>query len=89
MGKTDIKTDHQINIECLNRFIDLANSIKDEGVILRWFPMDECPPLVTTPPMRLAEMAEPCQTLAWTRSPRPTGVSWNVYRSSKKTADWF
>lgn len=35
MGKTDIKTDHQINIECLNRFIDFANSIKDEGVILR------------------------------------------------------
>ena len=35
MGKTDIKTDHQINIECLNRFIDLANSIKDEGVDIK------------------------------------------------------
>ena len=35
MSKTDIKTDHQINIECLNRFIDLANSIKDEGVDIK------------------------------------------------------
>ncbi|MDE0931088.1 MAG: DUF3144 domain-containing protein [Halioglobus sp.] len=35
MSKTDIKTDHQINLECLNRFIDLANSIKDEGVDIK------------------------------------------------------
>ena len=35
MSKTDIKTDHQINIECLNRFIDLANSIQDEGVDIK------------------------------------------------------
>ena len=35
MGKTDIKTDHQIHLECLNRFIDLANTIKDEGVDIK------------------------------------------------------
>ncbi len=35
MSNTDSKTDHQINIECLNRFIDLANSIKDEGVDIK------------------------------------------------------
>ena len=35
MSKTDIKTDHQIHLECLNRFIDLANTIKDEGVDIK------------------------------------------------------
>ena len=35
MSKTDIKTDHQIHLECLNCFIDLANTIKDEGVDIK------------------------------------------------------
>lgn len=32
MSNTDVKTDHQVHLECLNRFIDLANSMKEEGV---------------------------------------------------------
>ncbi|MDG2046582.1 MAG: DUF3144 domain-containing protein [Halioglobus sp.] len=35
MSKTNIKTDHEIHLECLNRFIDLANTIKDEGVDIK------------------------------------------------------
>ncbi len=32
MSKPDIKTDHETHHECLNRFIDLANTMKDEGI---------------------------------------------------------
>ena len=32
MSKPDNKTDHETHHECLNRFIDLANTMKDEGI---------------------------------------------------------
>ena len=35
MSQTNVKTDDQVHLECLNRFIELANTIKDEGVDIK------------------------------------------------------
>ena len=32
MSKSDSKSDYEIHLQCMNRFIELANTIKEEGV---------------------------------------------------------